>query len=377
MNNGVQLVPLSRSPREVKRFLAVAYTVYGQDPHWVAPLLMDVEKVFSDANPFFEHAEMQLWVAIKDGHDVGRIAAIIDQEYIKHQKDSAAFWGFFESIHDTAVSDALFAAAADWTRQKGLARMMGPMNPSTNDECGLLVKGFDAPPVFMMPYNPDYYPALVERAGYQKAKDLLAFFFDLSNTPMERFERLASKFARREKELTARPIRKKTLEADIAKVTEVYNEAWEANWGFVPMTEKELHFMAARLKPMLYEGLAWLMESPTETVGFLLAMPDYNEAFKPLRGRLLSPGIVKALPYLLQWKDTRIVRVITLGVKARYRGRGIEAAMLCEGLHTGFKAGFKYVEASWILEDNIAIQRIIGIFGGTVYKTYRVYEKNL
>jgi ribosomal protein S18 acetylase RimI-like enzyme len=377
MGNEVQIVPLNRAARDVRRFLKAACAVYADDPHWVAPLLMDVEKVFSAANPFFEHAEMQLFVAAQSGRDVGRIAAIVDREYIKSQQDEAAFFGFFETINNPQVSQPLFDAASAWAKQKGLKRLLGPMNPSTNDECGLLVSGFDASPVFMMTYNPAYYVGLVEQAGFIKSKDLLAFFFDVANAPVARFERIAAKFAKREPDLALRPIRKRTLAQDIQKVTEVYNEAWEANWGFVPMTAKEIHFMAGRLKPLLYEGLAYLMEAPGETVGFLLAMPDYNQAFKHLNGRLLSPGLVRALPYLLQWKTPDIVRVITLGVKAKYRGRGIEAAMLCHGLRTGFKAGFKSVEASWVLEENAAVQRVIELFGGKVYKTYRIYGKEL
>jgi ribosomal protein S18 acetylase RimI-like enzyme len=377
VDDEIQILPLTRAPRDVSRFLKVAYAIYKDDPNWVAPLLLDIKKVFTDENPFFEHAEMQLWVAVKAGRDVGRVAAVIDRNFIQFQKDNAAFFGFFETINDPEVSRQLFTAAFAWAKGKGAQRLLGPMNPSTNDECGLLINGFDSPPVFMMTYNPAYYAGLVEQAGFQKAKDLLAYFFDLANTPMERFERLAAKFGKRAKDLTLKPIRRKTIQEDIRKVTAVYNEAWQANWGFVPMTDKEIHFMAERLKPLLMEGLVWLMEAPEETVGFLLATPDYNQAFRLLRGRLLSPGIVPALPYLLQWKTTDIVRVITLGVKAKYRGRGIEAAILCEGLKTGFKAGFKYVEASWILEDNTAIQRIIELFGGKVYKTYRVYERNL
>lgn len=373
----MQLIPLARTARDVNRFLKAAYPIYAGDPHWVAPLLMDQRQVFLDGNPFFHHARMQLWVAEDQGRVVGRIAGIYDQNYVQFQKDPAAFWGFFECVDDAAVSRALFAAVSDWARQQGAQRLLGPMNPSTNDECGLLVRGFDRPPVFMMTYNPPYYPRLVEQAGFTQAKDLLAFFFDLAHTPMDRFERLAAKFEKRAPEMKLRPIRKATLAEDIRKVTEVYNEAWEANWGFVPMTPAEIQFMARRLKPLLYEGLAYLMEAPQETVGFLLASPDYNQAFLPLRGRLCSPGLWKALPYLLHWKTTDIVRVITLGVKKKFRGRGVEAAMLCHGLRTGFRAGFRHVEASWVLEDNEPVKRVIELFGGQVYKVYRVYERLL
>ena len=167
MSNDIQIVPLSRSPREVARFLEVSYGIYGDDPHWVAPLLMDLKKVFTDANPLFEHAEMQMWVATRDGRDVGRIAGILDHNHNKVTKDQAAFFGFFECVDDAAVSRQLFAKVIEWARDKGMKRVLGPMNPTTNDECGLLVEGFDSAPVIMMTYNPRYYLPLVEAEGFR------------------------------------------------------------------------------------------------------------------------------------------------------------------------------------------------------------------
>lgn len=375
MSSPIEILPLTREPRDVQRFLNQAYLIYGNDPHWVAPLLMDMAKVFSDANPLFQHAEAQLWIARRDGRDVGRIAGIIERSHNEFHSERTAFFGFFECVDDLAVSAKLFETAAEWARQKGMNRLLGPMNPTTNDECGLLVDGFDSPPVFMMTYNPRYYVRLMEAAGCTPAKDLLAFAFDLANGPKERFARFMTKFQRREPDVRIVPIAKKTLAAQLAKVKTVYNQAWEKNWGFVPMTDGEIDFMAERLKPLLRDGLAFVAETPTEPVGFLLAMPDYNEAFKPLRGRLLSPGIFSALPYFLGWKTPKYVRCLTLGVTAKSRGRGIEAAMLAECLTNTLKLGFQRGEASWILEDNIAVQRVIALFGGEVYKRYRVYER--
>lgn len=375
MSTDVELIPLERTPANVRRFLRVPYRIYNSDPNWVAPLLMDVEKVFSNANPLFQHAGMQLWIARRHGQDLGRIAGILDRTYNEVHSDQAAFFGFYECVNDPGVSRQLFGAVSDWASRKNVRRLLGPANPTTNDECGLLVDGFDRPPVFMMTYNPRYYVDLIQDAGFAKAKDLLAYFFDLRNTPMERFERLSAKFLRREPDIRIVPIRKKTLESQLGQVKEVYNEAWEKNWGFVPMDDAEIHFMAERLKPLLVEGLTQVAVKGDEPVGFLLASSDFNRAFQPLKGRLLSPGLFRALPYLLQWKVPEIVRVITLGVKVSYRGRGIEAAMLTEGLRTGFRLGFKQVESSWILEDNTAVQRVIELFGGKVYKTYRMYEK--
>ncbi|HOC57234.1 MAG TPA: N-acetyltransferase [Verrucomicrobiota bacterium] len=375
MNNDIQIVPLSRNSRDVLRFLRVSYGIYRDDPHWVAPLLMDLKKVFTDANPLFEHAVMQLWVATRGGRDVGRIAGIIDRNYNRVSKDSAAFFGFFETVEDAAVSRRLFEAVAGWARQAGLKRLLGPMNPTTNDECGLLVEGFDSPPVFMMTYNPRYYVPLVEAAGFRKAKDLLAFYMDLAKIPMDRLGRIAGKIKARNPELVFRAVRRKTLQQDLVKVKEVYNAAWEDNWGFVPMTDAEMDFMAARLKPLLMEGLVWLAEAGSEPVGFLLALPDYNVALQPLRGRLLTPKLLGFIPYLLGWKCPPRTRVITLGMKENYRSKGLESALLIEGLKVGIAAGVTESEASWILEDNVQMRRVLEAIGGRVYKTYRLYER--
>ncbi len=376
-NPSVQIVPLSLGSRDVDRFLNVSYEIYRGDPNWVAPLLMDLKLVFTKKNPLFTHAEMTLWVATRDGRDVGRIAAIIDQTHNAVQKDSAAFFGFFESINDPEVSRTLFQAATDWSREKGMKRMLGPMNPTSNDECGLLVDGFDSPPVFMMTYNPRYYAGLVEAEGYRKAKDLLAFHMGIRDCPLDRLERIAAIARKRHPEVTYTPVRAKTLARDLGKVKDVYNAAWEDNWGFVPMTDAEIDFMASRLKPLLLEGLLWVAETKDEPVGFILGLPDFNVAIKPLRGRLLNPRFFGFLPYLLGWKRPKWIRAITLGVKAKYRNRGLEAVMLSQAYQAGIRMGFTDIESSWILENNTMMCRIIETFGGRVYKTYRLYEKDI
>ena len=375
MNPDTQIVPLSRNKADVRRFLNVSYAIYRDDPHWVAPLLMDLEKVFTAANPLFDHATMQLWIVRRDGRDIGRIAGIVDRNHNRAAKDQAAFFGFFECADDRDANHALFKAVLDWARQNGMNRVLGPMNPTTNDECGLLVEGFDSSPVFMMTYNPRYYSSLVEAEGFGKAKDLLAFHIDLAKIPLERLSRIADKIKQRNPNLAFRPVRRKTLESDLIKVKEVYNSAWQDNWGFVPMTDAEMDFMASRLKPLLMEGLIWLAEAGDEPVGFLLALPDYNVPLKPLNGRLLTPKVFGFLPYLFGWKRPTRTRVITLGVKEKYRSKGLESAMLIEGLKVGFNAGVRESEASWILEDNVMMSRVIEAIGGRVYKRYRIYER--
>jgi GNAT superfamily N-acetyltransferase len=373
----IEIVPLPRDPRNVSRFLEVSYVIYRDDPLWVAPLLMDLKLVFTDKNPLFTHAEMALWVATRDGKDVGRIAGIIDQTHNQVQKEQTAFFGFFECINDAEVSRRLFQTVTDWARGKGMNRLLGPMNPTSNDECGLLVEGFDSSPIFMMTYNPRYYVDLVNAEGFRKAKDLLAYRMEIAKCPVDRLVRIADLTRRRHPEITFTPVKKSTLTRDLGKVKEVYNAAWEDNWGFVPMTDAEIDFMAARLKPILVDRLLWIAETPTEAVGFLLALPDFNFALKPLRGRLLTPKFFSFLPYVLGWKQPPWCRAITLGVKAKYRNRGIEAVMLAEGFQAAIKAGFKDVESSWILEDNTMMCRLLETFGGVPYKTYRLYDRNI
>lgn len=377
MNQPVEILHLSRSSRDISRFLNVSYPIYSQDPLWVAPLLSDLKKVFQDQNPLFQHARMELWVARKGGRDAGRIAGIIDDHFNQSAAVPSAFFGFFESIDDAAVSQALFRAVSDWAIQQKARVLQGPMNPTTNDECGLLIDGFDSSPVFMMTYNPKYYVGLLESAGFAKAKDLLAFHIDLATLPMDRLSKIASKVRARNPGLAFRPVLKKSLDQDIAKIKEVYNSAWGENWGFVPMTDPEVDFMAARLKPLLMEGLIWLAEAGNEPVGFLLALPDYNPAMQPLRGHLLTPKLLGFLPYLLGWKRPTRTRVLTLGVKEKYRSKGLESALLIEGLKVGFAAGVRESEASWILEDNVMMCRILEAIGGRPYKRYRIYQRDV
>jgi GNAT superfamily N-acetyltransferase len=372
----LQLAALpDRGRASLRRFDAVAHALYRDDLHWVAPLFSEFEAVLGTGNPFFQHAEAQLWVATRDGLDVGRIAAILDRTHNAVHGERTAHFGFFESRDDRVVSDALFNAAMAWARVRGMERVVGPMNPSINDECGLLGDGFGSPPALMMTYNPHFYAALVEAAGFCKTKDLLAFHIDLARCPAARIERLSAGFRRRNKDLMVRPVTKRSLAADVPKIKRIYNEAWEKNWGAVPLTDGEIDLLVTRLKPMLVDGLVWLAETPTEVAGFMLALPDANEFIQPLRGQLLSPGLFRALPYLVGWKCPRLFRLVALGTQAEFRGRGIEAVMFAETLKSALAKGFHGCEASWVLEDNLPVHQLIEWFDGVRHKTYRVYER--
>jgi GNAT superfamily N-acetyltransferase len=377
MSGPIAIERIGRSRKELSRFFDVADRIYASDPNWVAPLRDDLAKVFALENPFFRHAEMQIFIARRDGVDCGRIVAILDREHNEFHGEKTAFFGWFESVDDRAVSDVLFEAAALWGRERKMKVLRGPANPSLNDECGLLVEGFDSPPILMMTYNPRYYAALYEAAGFQKAKDLIAYWFEIGPKPLARFEKINDRLRRAEPNFRMQKISKSSLAKDLPRVREVYNEAWEKNWGFVPMTPEEMDFMAARLKPLLVPDYALLGElkrpdGTWEPVAFMMTLPDYNKAMQPLKGRLLPFGWLK---FLLGTRKIKNVRVLTLGVKKEYRSRGLQSLLFEQSLRTSLEKGYTGCEVSWILEDNDLMIRGLKIWGGKPYKTYRMYDR--
>ncbi len=375
----VSIERVGRAKADLSRFFDVADRVYAGDPNWVAPLRNDVAKVFNDANPFFRHGEMQLFIARRGSKDVGRIAAIVDRNHNAFHDEKAAFFGFYESTNDSQVAALLLEAAAIWGRERKMTVLRGPTNPTLNDEAGLLVDGFDSPPVLMMTYNPAYYVWLIEGQGFRKAKDLLAYWLSLEEEPLQRLSRVADRFRKREPDVIVRNVARGGLAKDLLKIREVYNEAWEKNWGFVPMTPEEMDFMAKRMKPLLVEELLWLAEAkrPDDTlepIAFMLMLPDYNVAIAPTNGRLLPFGWLK---FLLGTRRIKTVRVLTLGVKKSHRMSGIQSIMMVDSLRYLLSKGYTGCEVSWLLEDNELIIGALKIWGGKLYKTYRIYEKNL
>ena len=377
--SSVAVERIGRSRRELSRFFDVADALYANDPLFVAPIRSDVAKVFQDENPFFRHGEMQLFMARRNGKDVGRIAAILDRNHNEFHGEKAAFFGFFEAENDAEVAGKLLEAAALWGRERKMGVLRGPTNPTLNDEVGLLVDGFDSAPVVMMTYNPRYYASLIESQGFHKAKDLLAYWFPLDEKPLDRLTRVAERFRKRLPEIRVRNVTKKGLARDLVRMREVYNEAWEKIWGFVPMTAEEMDFMAARLKPLLVPELLWLAEAPRpdgsfEPMAFMLMLPDYNVAIAPTRGRLLPFGWLK---FLLAQRRIRTVRVLVLGVKAPWRQSGVQSIMMADSLRFLLGKGYTGAEVSWLLEDNELVIGAVRLWGGKLYKTYRVYEKAL
>ncbi len=360
-----------RKEKDLKDFLRLPWRIYRNDPNWVPPLLSDLKKLLHPKkNPFFEHAQMTRLLARRDGEPVGRICAIDDRAHIEYWQEPVGFFGFFECINDPEVAGALFDAAASWLKPRGIDVMRGPMNPSTNDSCGLLIEGFDSPPVFMMTYNPPYYADLLESAGFIKVKDLYAYKLSKDEIP-ERIVKAGEKF-RKDLDITVRPINIKDIKQDIEKVREVYNQAWSKNWGFVPMTRAEFDHAAADLKKVLDPELAFIAEDGDKPVGFSLALPDYNVALKHVNGRLLPFGIFKLLRYRKRIKN---IRVITMGVIESYRKRGIDVIFYLETLRRGVARGYHWAELSWILEDNVPMNRVLDLIQAKIYKRYRIYDK--
>lgn len=355
---------------DLRAFIDMPWAIYAHDAHWVPPLKSDVRFILTE-NPFWEHAERALFIARdEDGAVTGRIAAIIDRNYISFQNDQAGFFGFFECINDGATARLLYEAAATWLKERGLSRMIGPMNPSTNDECGFLCEGFDTDPRIMMPHTPPYYLALAEQCGLKKIKELYAYDMAVAQGPLDRLERLSAVARKKTPGLTVRRFDLKHFDREIQCALTVYNAAWEKNWGFVPWTDKEFRTIAGRLKDLLLLDTTLLAEVDGEPAGMLIAVPDYNYVLKKINGTLFPFGIFS---FLYHRRHIDSLRLMILGVVKRFRQRGIEGVLYAESLKAAQQRGYRHCEFSWILDDNVMTQRAAEMMGGRLYKKYRVY----
>jgi GNAT superfamily N-acetyltransferase len=329
-------------------------------------------------NPFFEHGDAEYFIAERDGVVVGRIAAISNRLHNEIHGDQVGFFGFFECIDDQPVADALLTAAADWCRALGHDVLRGPASFSVNDECGLLVDGFDTPPTLMMPHNPRYYVPLLERAGFAKAKDLWVYQGGSEERYVPVPERLAraTELIRQRQGITLRALNMKDFEGEVERIKELYNSAWEKNWGFVPMTEREIDHLAEQFKPVVIPELVPMAEKDGKLIGFGIALPDLNVVFRKNRSGRLFPMILKLL-WALKTKRIRRARILLLGVLPEHQGKGIDA-MLYHWIWT--KSGERRIywgEAGWILEDNPAMNAGLEKMTFRVYKTYRLYDRRI
>jgi hypothetical protein len=369
-----------RSRRDLRRFIDVPWWIHGtaRNGTWVPPLRVAVKDALDERrNPFYRSAGRQLFLAVRDGQLVGRIAAIENRAHNDFHRDRVGFFGFFEAVDDPAVARGLFDLAAGWLRGRNLTAMRGPVNPSTNHECGLLVDGFDEHPVFMTPWNPPYYESLIERSGLTTVKDLLGHLLD-SEDERFRYPARFSAHAQRAREMgrvTIRTIDPRRFDVAIEQCWEVYNAAWERNWGFVPMSRDEFAHMGREMKPLLVPDLAFTAEVDDQPAGFMLVLPDFNVVIKRIRnGRLLPTGLIKLL---LGKRQIRSGRVMALGVKREYRTSNVFALLVDELYRRGTAYGLTRVEASWVLEDNELMNRPMRVMGARQYRRWRIYERSL
>ena len=369
---GVEVIAAD-NPKLLNEFVELPFRLHRDLPHWVPPLRIAVKELLDRAkHPYYKDAEAEFFVAKKDGQVVGRVAAIYDKAHNRFHEENAGFFGFFECINDPVVAEALLQRAKRWVFDRGARFMRGPVNPSTNYECGMLVEGFDSDPMVMMTYNPEYYPALMEKAGLRKSKDLWAWVHHSERIDLKKIGRVAEKALSHHK-CTVRPIDMKRFDADVEHVWNVYNSAWERNWGFIPMSKEEFKLQGKEMKQILKPDLVLIGEVGGRVVGFALALPDVNFALKPAKGKLLPTGLIKILYYQRLIKS---VRVLALGVVEEYRSTGLAAGFYAMLVQNAKKLGYGDCEMSWILEDNVMMNRSLEVMGAKRYKTYRIYEWN-
>ena len=374
----VEIVPVSGG-KMLERFVKVPMRINAKDPSWRAPLIMErVEALTPKTNPFFEHADVQLWLAVKDGRDVGRISAQIDH---LAPADPAGPFGYFGSIcaeDDPAIFAGLFRTAENWLKERGKVIARGPFTLSINEETGLLVEGYDTPPMVMMGHDQRYVAGRVEEQGYAKAKDVYAYIVDVSEDVPRRVKERIDRA--KPQGVSLRQLNFKDYEREVHAMTEIMNEAWSHNWGFTPITEAETRQLAKSMRPVINEKLVWFADIDGEAAGFGVCLPNVNEAARDLDGKLLPLGWAKLL-WRLKVSGVKTGRVPLMGVKRKFardfRGMLLPFMIIDAMAQEARKTGMKTVELSWILEDNRPMRGIIESVNSQRYKTYRIYEKRL
>jgi hypothetical protein len=364
--------------RDLADFLRVAHVVFAGDPAWVAPLDFMVKEQLSPKNPFFDHAQVTLFTARKGGRLAGRISAQVDQEHLRRHADATGFFGFFDTIDDPEVSRALLDAAAGWLRERGMKRMRGPFSLSINEELGILVDGFEWPPMIMMSHSARHQGRLAEQGGLVPVKDLLAWRYVVADLPpraVRAWEQVKSY-----PEVRIRTMSRKRMDEELATVLEIQDDAWSENWGHVSLTPAELKKAANDLKLLIDDEIAILAEIEGEAAGMCIAVPNLNETIRGLDGKLLPLGWARAL-WRLKVRGPRTARLFLLGIKKKFRNvkryGGLALAMIAETSMRGRKNGIEWGELSWTLEDNAPVNLAIRSMKGEHYKTYRIYEKAL
>jgi hypothetical protein len=366
--------------RLLDRFIRLPAELYRGAPGFEAPLVLERREALSPAkNPFYAHAEVQLWLALREGRPVGRISAQIDRLYLERYQDATGHFGFLDAVDEAPVFHVLTATAEAWLAARGMRRALGPLSLSTNEESGLLVGGFEARPMLMMPWHPPYAGARLAAEGYAPARDLIAYDYDVVNAPPFRAARVVER-AMAGGGFTLRTLDPKRYQADINAALAIYRDAWADNWGYVPPTQAETEHTVRSMKPLVRPDMVILAEIGQEPVGMIVCVPNLAEAVAGLDGRLLPFGWAR-LVWRLKVAGLKTSRVVLFGVLRRLQGSALGSAIALALLQrlrdNGRRAGFTHAELSWILEDNVPMRRIIEGIGGVAYKRFRVYEKPL
>ncbi len=361
-------------PRDTGRFVKAWWRVYRDDPQWVPPLISERKRFFDPRkNPYFEGAEIQSFIATRDGEAVGTISATIDGSYQEHEP-GVGFFGFFEFIEDLEVARSLFAAACDWLRSRGMSSVVGPFNLNTNHEFGLLVDGFDTAPYIANPHNSAYFAKFYEELGLSKIMDWYAYRIDPEGGKVARMRQVADRFLSRHPEVTIRNLDTKNFDADAALLHEIYDDAWEHNWGHVRVSASEFSYLAGNLKSILDPSLCFVAEVGGQPAAISVTLPDYNQVVKQVNGRLFPTGWWKILR---ERRRIDAVRIFMLGVKQEFQRLPLGAPLYCRTWERGLALGVREAEASLILETNTRMRRAVERMGGTIYKTYRNYQYSL
>jgi GNAT superfamily N-acetyltransferase len=363
--------------RQLNAFIEVPWAIYRDDPNWVPPLLFEQKQRLTSKNPFFEHARWQAWTARHNGRAIGRVSAQIDRLYQERHGRKVGYFGMLEAADDAGLFSALLRTAEEWLRDQGMQQVCGPFNLSVNEECGLLVDGFDTPPSIMMGHARPYYARQIEAAGYAKAKDLLAYRIAPDFDTPRIMTRLAEKAAQ---QVRVRSLRRKQLRQELEILRDIFNDAWFNNWGFVPFTEAEFADIGELLTLLIDDDFVQIAEIEDRPVAMMVVLPNINEIIRDLNGRLLPFGWLRLL-WRLKIRYPTSARVPLMGVRREYHHTWLGPAlafMVIDASRQGvLRRGIRDVEMSWILEDNDAMRNIIETLGGRAYKRYRIYERQL
>ena len=378
MFGDIEILPVT-TRSEMGRFIRVPERLQRNDPHYIPPLHIERREAFSPkSNPLFETTEVRFWLARRGGRDVGRISAQIEKRSLDIHQNSTGYFGCIAAEDDPKIFHALTATAEDWLRAHQLTRVHGPFNLSINEEMGLLVDGFDTPPMLLMGHDLPYVGPRLEEQGYKREKDVLAYLYQTQTDLPVAVRRMIDRPM--PANVTLRHIDLKNLREEVGAITEIFNDAWSENWSFVPLSENETDHLAKSLSPLLHEKLVWIVEVDSEPAGFIVCLPNLNEAIADLHGRIFPFGWAKIL-WRLKVSGVKTARVPLMGVKRKFTSNLIGTVLpflLIDAVRNAAAAlGFQQVELSWILEDNMPMRRINEALEGDPYKTYRIYDKSL